>query len=68
MKLVKHVCRKGQAEKQLKKFGCHFQVTSIVVFLGKIPQSPMIKAAYSLEKIFVPIFMGIGELTLLFIA
>lgn len=59
---------KDRREKKLKKFGRHFQVTRIVVFLGKVPQSPLIKAAYSLEKIFVLIFMGISELTLLFVA
>ena len=69
MKLVQHVRRKGQVEKKkLKKFCCHFQVTCILVFLSEVSQSPLIIAAYSLEKIFVLIFMGISELTLLFVA
>ena len=66
MKLVKCVYRKGQAGKNLAGI---FQVTCIlIVFLGKVPQSPLIIAAYSLEKTIVLIFMAITELTLLFVA
>ena len=59
---------KDRWKKKLKKFCRHFQVTCILVFLSKVSQSPLIIAAYSLEKIFVLIFMGISELTLLFVA
>ena len=59
---------KDRWEKKLKKFCRHFQVTCILVFLSKVSQSPLIIAAYSLEKIFVLIFMGISELILLCVA
>ena len=60
---------KDRREKKLNKFSQYFQDTCIlIVFLGKVTQSPLIKAAYSLEKIFILIFMCMSELTSFFVA